>query len=276
MRLHLAGFMWGDCSLSNTLFRLDAGALAAHLVDAETGELHEPLSDGQRGHDIARARENVGGELLDLVGGGLLPPGIDPVHVADELESRYHRLWDELTGEEVIGTGEQQYRVTEKVRRLHDLGFDVDEVELVEAVAGNRLRLRTRVAEPGHHRRRLRALTDLGVGENQARRLLDDICGYRAHLERVQRRPVSEAEAARRWLAEVYRPVVDAISPRLRGKLDEAEVFHEVLEHRWFLSEAAGRDVGTSTATRDYLATVLPAVPDELVREAPADGGGHT
>ena len=26
VRLHLAGFFWGDCSLSNTLFRLDAGA----------------------------------------------------------------------------------------------------------------------------------------------------------------------------------------------------------------------------------------------------------
>ena len=46
-RLHLAGFIWGDCSLSNTLFRLDAGALAAYLVDAETAELHPTLSDGQ-------------------------------------------------------------------------------------------------------------------------------------------------------------------------------------------------------------------------------------
>ncbi|MBX5447691.1 MAG: phosphotransferase, partial [Acidothermus cellulolyticus] len=47
VRLHLAGFAWKDCSLSNTLFRRDAGALAAYLVDAETGELHDQLSDGQ-------------------------------------------------------------------------------------------------------------------------------------------------------------------------------------------------------------------------------------
>src|SRR6185437_10802392 len=46
-RLHLGGFFWGDCSLSNTLFRRDAGALSAYLVDAETGELHAELSDGQ-------------------------------------------------------------------------------------------------------------------------------------------------------------------------------------------------------------------------------------
>ena len=48
VRLHLAGFFWGDCSLSNTLFRRDAGALTAYVVDVETGELHPELSNGQR------------------------------------------------------------------------------------------------------------------------------------------------------------------------------------------------------------------------------------
>src|SRR5919201_48850 len=50
VRLHLAGFFWGDCSLSNTLFRRDAGALAAYVVDTETSELHPQLTDGQRVH----------------------------------------------------------------------------------------------------------------------------------------------------------------------------------------------------------------------------------
>ena len=39
VRLHLAGFFWGDVSLSNVLFRRSAGEFAAYLVDAETGEL---------------------------------------------------------------------------------------------------------------------------------------------------------------------------------------------------------------------------------------------
>jgi Lipopolysaccharide kinase (Kdo/WaaP) family len=46
VRLHLTGFFWGDCSLSNSLFRRDAGGLSAYLVDAETGELRPRLSDG--------------------------------------------------------------------------------------------------------------------------------------------------------------------------------------------------------------------------------------
>src|SRR5882672_4969589 len=44
VRLHLAGFYWGDCSLSNTLFRRDAGELQAYMVDAETSDQHEKLS----------------------------------------------------------------------------------------------------------------------------------------------------------------------------------------------------------------------------------------
>ncbi len=46
VRLHLSGFFWGDCSLSNTLFCFDAGALEAYLVDAETSEQHPSLTDG--------------------------------------------------------------------------------------------------------------------------------------------------------------------------------------------------------------------------------------
>jgi hypothetical protein len=66
VRAHLAGFFWGDCSLSNALFRRDAGALSAYLVDAETGQLEERLSDGQRRHDLMIAEDNLVGELFDL------------------------------------------------------------------------------------------------------------------------------------------------------------------------------------------------------------------
>ncbi|HEV8420852.1 MAG TPA: lipopolysaccharide kinase InaA family protein, partial [Actinomycetota bacterium] len=82
VRLHLVGFFWGDCSLSNTLFRRDAGALAAYLVDAETGEMHPTLSHGQREHDVTMAEENIAGDLLDLEAAGRLPEGLDPIETA--------------------------------------------------------------------------------------------------------------------------------------------------------------------------------------------------
>jgi len=277
-RAHLAGFFWGDCSLSNTLFRRNAGALAAWLVDAETGELHPSLSDGQRRYDLAIAEMNVAGELLDIAaaarhdhGPSDDEPGPDPAAVAEDLRHRYEALWDELTRVEVFGAGEE-WRVDERVRRLNELGFDVDELELVDVPAGpagragkpgHHLRLTTRVVEPGHHRRRLLQLTGLDVQENQARRLINDILGYRAWLELRSGAPVPEQVGALRWMVEVFEPTLAAVPAELRSKLEDAEIFHQILEHRWFMSEEAGTDVGTGAATADYLRGVLPGARDE-------------
>ena len=264
VRLHLSGFFWGDCSLSNTLFRHDAGTLEAYLVDAETSEHHPELTDGQRQYDLELAVERVSGEVLDLQVGGLLPADADPLEIAERLRKRYESLWAELTREEILRPDEQRYKIAERLARLNELGFDADEVELVSTGEGNKLRLKTRVAETGHYARKLFLRTGIGAGENQARRLLNDMAAFRGWLEQKQGRPVSEVVAANRWLEEVYNPVIGAIPEDLRDRLPPAEVFSEVLEHRRYMSEAAGRDVDTTAATRDYLKRVLPAVPAPL------------
>jgi hypothetical protein len=269
VRLHLGGFFWGDCSLSNALFRRDAGALTAYVVDAETGELHPELSDGQRRHDLEIARENVAGELMDLEVTVGFPPELDPVETAGEICSRYESLWSELTREEVFGPNER-YRVDERLRRLNDLGFDVDEVELRGDDRELRLRVTPQVVEPGHHQRRLLMLTGLNVQENQARRLLNDLYSFRAYLERKEGRQLPESVVAYRWLTEVFEAAIAAVPADLRAKLEPAEIFHEILEHRWYLSEEASRDVGLDAAVRSYVDTVLRLAPDE--RNVLADG----
>ncbi len=264
VRLHLSGFFWGDCSLSNTLFRYDAGTLEAYLVDAETSEQHPALSAGQRAWDLELAVERVYGELLDLQAGELLPDDVDPLEIAEQLQDRYRALWEELTREEILRPDEQRYRIAARLRRLNQLGFDAEEVELVSTPAGNRLRVKTRVAETGLHSRQLFLRTGMDAGENQARRLLNDIASFRAYLEQKAARPVSEFVAANRWREEVYEPVVEAIPADLRGRLAPTEVFHEILELRWYMSEAAGRDVGTTAAARSYFKRILPGAPEPL------------
>ena len=264
VRLHLSGFFWGDCSLSNTLFRHDAGTLEAYLVDAETSERHPSLSDGQRTWDVDLATERVAGELLDLQADNRLPEDVDPFEIADELRHRYEALWQELTREEVLRPEDQRRRIAERLHRLNRLGFDADEVELIPTPEGNKLRLCTRVAESGHFARQLFLRTGIDAAENQARRLLNDIASFRAYLEQKEGHPVSEIVAANRWLEEIYDPVIAAIPEDLRGRLEPAEIFHEVLEHRWYMSEAAGRDVGTTAATRAYIEQVLPEAPQPL------------
>ena len=267
VRIHLAGFFWGDCSLSNILFRRDAGALAAYLVDTETGELHPTLSDGQRAYDLQIAEENVTGELLDI-GEELGRPEIRAEETAAELVSRYESLWAELTSDEVFGS-EERFKIEEKLRRLNELGFDVEELELVADAEGYRLHLNPRVVEPGHHRRRLLVLTGLHAQENQARRLLNDLARFREALERKEGKPVPETIVAYRWLAEVFEPAIATVPPELWGKREAAEVFHEILEHRWYLSQSAGRDVGILQSARDYVQDVLPQARDERMVLAP-------
>ena len=264
VRLHLSGFFWGDCSLSNALFRHDAGKLEAYLVDAETSEQHPALTDGQRQWDVDLATERIFGELLDLQAGDMLPPEVDPIDISDQLRQRYESLWQELNREEILKPEEQRYKIAERLHRLNELGFDAEEVELISTGDGNKLRLKTRVAEAGHDSRQLFLRTGIDAGEHQARRLLNDIAGFRAWLEQKQGRPVSEVVAANRWLEEVYNPVIAAIPEDLRGRLPPAEIFHEILEHRWYMSEAAGRDVGTTTAAKDYIKKVLPDAPEPL------------
>jgi hypothetical protein len=268
VRLHLAGFFWGDCSLSNTLFRRDAGSLAAYLVDAETGELHPSLSDGQRSYDLSIAEENFAGELLDVMAmlaeEGERPESNieDPLAVAAYLRPCYESLWSELTRDEVIPPNER-YRIDARLHRLNELGFDVEEFELLTVEGGYRLRLPIRVVEAGHHRRRLLTLTGLDVGENQARRLLNDLARFRAELEAAEGRSLPDSVVGHRWRAEVFEPAVAAIPANLHAKREPAELFHELLDHRWYRSEAAGHDVGMADAVASFSAQVLPEVPDE-------------
>ncbi len=259
VRLHLNGFWWGDVSLSNTLFRRDAGAFAAYLVDAETGELRARLSDGQREHDLDIARVNIAGELMDLEAGGLLQEERDPVAVSARILTRYHELWDALTGAELIEVGER-WRVDDRIRRLNALGFDVDELAMTTDVDGTRIHIEPKVVDAGHHSRRLLRMTGLDVRENQARRLLNDLDAFRIGTGRNEQ---DEEQVAHAWLTEVYEPVTRTVPRELMGKLEPAEIFHEVLEHRWYLAERAQHDIPIMEALTDYIASVLPGKPDE-------------
>lgn len=270
-QLHLSGFHWGDCSLSNTLFRRSAGAFAAYLVDAETGELHPQLSDGQRAYDLEIATTNVFAEILDLQAGGLLSATVDPHETMALVSDRYAALWAELTGEETFPTGEM-WRIEQRIRRLNDLGFDVDELDIVTDWNGASVRIQPKVVDAGHHTRRLQALTGLDVEDNQARRLLNDLDAYAtANDMQGQEMPV----VASRWLTSVFDPVVQLVPPHLRGKLEPAEIFHEILEHRWYLSERAEKEVAIIDAAESYLTDVLSRRPDEqLTPAAPPDEAG--
>ncbi len=237
--------------------------LAAYLVDTETGELYSELSDGQRATDLELAAEKTAGELLDLQAAGVLSDAIDPADFARDLHERYTQLWAALTDEEVFGPDER-HRIHERLRRINEIGYDVEEVELVREDGDlTRLRLHTSVLEPGRYQRLLRELTGLEAQDLQVRVLLNDIRNYGAWLTDSEDGPTDETAVARRWLDRSFGPTVALVPHDLRGRRQGPQIFVEVLDHwqRW--SAEQGADLDLFDAARRYVAEVLAGEEDE-------------
>ena len=254
VRLHLLGFWWGDCSLSNALFRRDADGFVAYLVDAETGEFQKKLSDGQREHDLDIARFNVAAELEDLRLSGVLLPGMDPIRASESVIKRYRRIWSALSEPQVLPANDR-HAVERAMRSLQDLGFAVEEVDLQVQGDNGTLKFTPKLVAPNYHSQRLKELMGLDVEELQAKRIL-------ASFDRFCSREISKtpdrSEAAKRWLTEVFYKVVNSVPDYLSGRIEDAQFFHEVLEHRWYLGERNGHDPGLDFATADYIREILP------------------
>lgn len=254
VRLHLLGFWWGDCSLSNTLFRRDADGFAAYLVDAETGEFQKTLSDGQREHDLEIAHFNVAAELEDLALSGVLYPGMDPVRASDTVMKRYRRLWAALRDPQSLDPTDRR-AVERAMRQLHDLGFAVEEVSIAIDGENKVLKFQPKLVAAGYHTNRLRELMGLETEELQAKRILASFDRYRARESNLS---ANVNEVAFKWLTEIFNPIVNSVPAEHLGRVEPAQLFHEVLEHRWYLSEAAGHDVGLDLACKTYISEVLP------------------
>ena len=255
--LHRGGVYWGDCSLANTLFRRDGDKIQAYLV--ETSEVHPSLSAGQRAYDLEVLVENVAFGLADLAVYNERPDELEgAIDAAESVRTRYRALWDELHAEVQLGA-DDRFGVAARVRRLNDLGFAVDEIELEPGDRAGRLRLRVAVTTRRFHIRELERLTGIRALEGQARILMNDLREYRAYLEWQAKRSLTREEGAARWQSDVFEPTVERLRAALSGERDLVQAYCDVLEHKWLLSEQAGVDVGLERAIASYLAIGAPA-----------------
>lgn len=152
--------------------------------------------------------------------------------------------------------------------RLNELGFDVAEMQIERSPVGDTVTFLPKVVDAGHHQRQLLRLTGLDAEENQARRLLNDLESWMAYQDDYAPGDPLGARPevlAHRWVRDVFRPTVRAVPLELRSRTDAAQTYHEVLEHRWYLSERAGKDVGRDAAIEDYVAHIAPcSEPDSV------------
>ena len=256
--LHRGGVYWGDCSLANTLFRRDGDRIQAFLVDAETSEIHPSLSDGQRAFDLEILVENVGFGLADVAAFQGRPEDFDDaVAAAEAVRERYTAIWNELHLEPALPAGDR-HAIRSRLRHLNELGFAVDEIEVVPQGEGSEVRLRVTTSNRAFHAHELERLTGIVALEGQARLLLNDLREHVAWLEMSSGRDVSEAEGARVWRREVLEPALRRLRPAI-GARDPLQAYCDVLEHKWLLSEREGRDVGLDQAIAAYLEVGAPA-----------------
>ncbi len=256
--LHRGGVFWGDCSLANTLFRRDGARIQAFLVDAETSEVHPSLSDGQRAFDLEILVENVGYGLADVALSQGRPDDVESAIAASEnVRERYHAVWHELHLEPRLPAGDR-HAIRGQLRRLNELGFAVDEIEVVPAAGGDDVRLRVATTNRAFHAIELERLTGIHALEGQARLLLNDMREHIAWLRHRTGRATTEEIGARRWRRHVLDPALRLLRPVV-GDRDLIQAYSDVLEHKWLLSERAGRDVGLKAAIEAYLAEGAPA-----------------
>ncbi len=211
VRLHLSGFYWGDVSLSNVLFRRGRRRLRGvprGRRDRRAAPRRERpdarLRPHRRHREHLRRADGPPGERHGERATSTTSP------IITRLREQYDKLWAELTSEEEF-TADEMWRIEERIERLNDMGFDVDELDIITDFDGDRVRIQPKVVELGHHRRELQSLTGMNVEDNQARRLLNDLASFTAHydLGREDRHLV-----AGRWMTEIYEPIMEMVPPR--------------------------------------------------------------
>jgi hypothetical protein len=210
---------------------------------------------------------NVTGDLDDLALAGYLRQKFHIMDTGDYIRQRYRELWEQVTREEIIQPHES-YRIQERIRTLNALGFTVDEIEIPAVYENESVRLRIAVTDRNFHRDYLMELTGLATEEMQAQKMMNEIRELKATLSHERNQSMPLSAAAYHWYEMIYKPVNERIqtliSQRQKAQAggspvavaEPAELYCEILEHKWYLSERAQQDVGHMAAVDDYLMNI--------------------
>jgi hypothetical protein len=255
VELHLTGCFWGDCSLSNVLYRYDADAIETIMVDGETAEVQTALTDGRRSEDIQIMIQNVAGGMADIAALQGFDLDEADLHLGEDIAARYFALWDEINQELLIGPDER-FRIRDQIERLNDLGVTVDEVELHPSSEGQRMTVKIKIGVRDFHAKRLEALTGVRALEQQARYILGDLHYFSARQHDDSDRTVD----AMRWRVEEFRPMMERLEGATRVS-DPIQAYCDILHHRFTRSSQAGQDIGTRAAVDDWFASGQPGYP---------------
>ena len=255
VELHVAGCFRGDCSLSNVLYRYDAGAIDTIMVDAETSQLYESISDGRRREDLEIMKENLAGGMSDIAAAADRDLDHADLDIGSDVADRYGSLWDELNSDLVIAP-DQRYLIRQRIDRLNELGFAVNDIDLVPDGDGNRVRIRVQVGGRNFHADRLRRMAGIDASENQARHILADFARHEARRGGYDS-PADQAVGVMAWRASRFAVFTGRIT-ELRPEFDPVQGYADFLNYRHGRSTAAGHDLDSETTFAEWLEAGMP------------------
>jgi uncharacterized protein DUF4032 len=256
VELHLNGLYWGDCSLSNTLYRWDASSIEAIMIDAETSRIYPRISGGQRREDLEIMEMNVAGEMADVAAehGGTLDDA--DLTLGADITARYLSLWKELTTSLIVSAGDH-YRIRQRIDRLNSLGFAVDNIDLIPVDDGVNVKIRVKVGGRQFHSSRLRQVAGIDTSENQAQAILSDLTYHEAKFGRMS--ATGKAVAAMKWRSAVFEPLILRIIEDLPDQ-PAYQAYCDFLDFRLAMATEQGRDIPNPDAYEAWRAAGFPGL----------------
>ena len=255
VELHLHGFYWGDCSLSNTLYRWDASSIEAIMIDAETSSIYNHISKGQRLQDLDIMEMNVAGEMADIAAEHDV--GIDDadMELGFDISARYAALWEELTTSLIVTAGDH-YRIRHRIERLNALGFAVESIDLIPVDDGVNVKMRVKVGGRQYHSERLRQIAGIDTSENQARSILSDLSYHEAKLGLTSE--TRKSVGAMKWRSLVFEPMIHQITVDLPDH-PVYQAYCDFLAYRLRIATERDRDVDNAEAYEAWKEAGFPS-----------------
>jgi hypothetical protein len=159
--------------------------------------------------------------------------------------------------EDLVISSNERYRIRERIARLNELGFSVDDVDLAPVGGEDRVRMRVRVGGRTFHSQRLRELTGIEASENQSRHILSDLNYFIAKSGRKS--STGKTVAVMSWITTCFEPLIGQISEVWQG--DPIQGFCDFLLFRLAVASERGSDVPNEEAFRMWTEAGFPGFP---------------
>jgi len=261
VELHLQGFFLGDCSLSNSLYRWDAYSIDAIMIDGETSRIYPMLSTGQRREDLEIMIVNLAGEMADIAAEHGVSLDDADMDLGDEIAARYRRLWKELTTSLVVTAGDH-YRIRQRINRLHELRFAVEDIDLIPIDDGMNVKIRVKVGGRQYHSERLREIGGIDISENQARVILSDLAYHESKFGGTS--ATGKNIAAMKWRSAVFEPLILEIADLL-PETDPYQAYCDYLGFRLAMATERSEDIPNAEAFAAWIELGFPGLMESPV-----------